>query len=141
MRQSLPSRILLRLVAALLLTTVLTAGAGCNAPPIGSPFVPIPPPVFGPQAQEVDSAGIAHNYWKVTSGANRGLTFRWVYLDNLDLGAGVSVQAAADGSYTTRIEGQRDDRIQFGVELSDRSVSWSMCYFLREGPASAPCSP
>ena len=141
MSQSLLSRILLRLAAALLLPTVLAVGGGCNAPPIGSPFVPIPPPVFGPEIQETDSAGVEHNYWSVASSPSRGLSFRWVYLDNLDLGAGASVRAAADGSYTTRIEGQKDDRIEFGVELSDRSVSWSMCYFLHEGTADAPCSP
>ncbi|HJX52552.1 MAG TPA: hypothetical protein VJ801_07290 [Polyangia bacterium] len=128
----------LRLIAALLFPLLLTAGVSCNAAPVGSNYIPIPPPspTFGPPIAELDSAGVAHTYWKVTSPPSSGLSDLWVYLENIDLGAGASVRAAQDGSYTTRVEGQQDDRIVFGFGASDNEIR---CWPLREGLADTPC--
>jgi len=138
MRPMFPNRSILRLIAAGAFSLLLTAGVACNSPAIGSPFSPIPPPdpTFGPPTGETDSAGVSHVYWKVTSPPSQALLDQWVYLANLDLGAGVIVLAASDGSYVTRTEGQEDDRIEFTFGSPDGK---SRCRLLREGLANVPC--
>lgn len=137
MRNLLGSRSLLHLMAALAFAVLLTAGAACNAPPVGPySYIPIPPPTFGAPTSEVDGAGVTHTYWEVTSPPSSGLSDIWVYLRNLDMGSGASVRAAQDGSYTTRIEGQQDDRILFGFGAPDNET---ICWPLREGLANTPC--
>jgi hypothetical protein len=136
MRHLLRNRSILRSIAALVFPLVLTAGVSCNAPAIGSPFVPIPPPIFGPPTPEIDSAGVTHTYWKVTSPPSPALSDLWVYLTNMNMGSGVIVRAALDGSYTTRIEGQQGDPILFNFGSLDGTA---MCRPLREGVADTPC--
>jgi len=113
-------------------------GASCTAPPVGSLFVPIPPPnpTFGPPTSEIDSDGVSHTYWKVTSPPSSELSAFWVYLTNIDMGRGASVQAAQDGSYATQVEGQQGDRILIGFGAPDNET---MCRPLREGLADVPC--
>jgi hypothetical protein len=132
-------RSILRLIAALVFSLLLTMGASCTAPPLGSLFVPIPPPnpTFGPPTAETDSDGVAHTYWKVTSPPSSELSAFWVYLTNIDMGRGVSVQAAQDGSYTTQVEGQQGDQILIGFGAPDSEIM--MCRPLREGLADVPC--
>lgn len=127
---------ILRLVAALILPVVLASGVSCNAPAIG--FMPIPPPnpTFGPPTSEIDSDGIAHTYWKVTSPPFWQLSDFWVYLSNIDMGRGVSVQAAQDGSYTTRVEGQPGDQIIIDFQNPGYET---ICRPLREGLADLAC--
>ena len=137
MRHLIETRSVLRLIAALVFSVLLTAGAACNAPPVGPySYIPIPPPTFGPPTSEIDSAGVAHTYWKVTSPPSPELGNIWVYLRNLDMGSGVSVRAAQDGSYTTQVEGQQGERILFGFGASDNETR---CWPLREGLADTPC--
>ena len=113
MRRLLRSRFILHLIAAVMFPLLLTAGLSCNAPAIGSPYMPIPPPTFGPATQEIDSEGITHTYWKVTGPPSPELPELfdiYVYLTNIDMGPGTVgsiARTAQDGSYTTRIEGQR----------------------------------
>ena len=140
MRQILCSRILLRLARTFLLATAITGGLACSAPPIASPdWVPLPPPVIGPPTVETDSTGLQHTYWKVEGEPSHAMSNLWVYLNNLEMGSGVSAKAAADGSYETRIEGQEGDRILFGAGATDRDIIWTMCRRLYEGPANALC--
>jgi hypothetical protein len=138
MRHLLRKRFILRLVAALMLPLVLTVGSSCNAPAIGSYYIPIPPPdpTFGPPTAETDSDGIAHTYWKVTSPPSSPLSESWVYLTNIDIGRGVSVQAAQDGSYSTQVEGQQGDQIIISVQAPDIET---ICRPLREGLANVAC--
>jgi hypothetical protein len=141
MRQLQLSTRILRLLAALLFPLFLMVGVSCNAPAIGDFFHPLPPPdpTFGPPTPEIDSAGVTHIYWQVTSPASAELSDVWVYLTNIGLGRGVSVQAAQDGSYTTRIEGQQGDRILFGFGAPYDETNQTMCRPLREGLADAAC--
>ena len=127
-----------RLVAAFMLLLVLAVGVSCNAPAIGSYYIPIPPPdpTFGPPTPEIDSDGVTHTYWKVTSPPSSQLSDLWVYLTNIDMGFGTIVLAAPDGSYTTRIEGQQGDRIVFNFGSLEGQA---MCRPLREGVADTPC--
>ncbi len=130
-----------RLLAVVLLSSGVALG-GCNAPELGSPYVPIPPPDprFDPLGPEIDSAGISHTYWKVTSPpADHQLRNVWVYIDNSDLGMGVSLRASIDGSYTTRIEGQEGDRILFGFGGDYANAEWRLCRLLHEGLADKRC--
>jgi hypothetical protein len=138
MRNLLRRRSLLRLIAALAFPVLLTASVACTSTPVGqySPFVPIPPPTFGSPTSEIDSAGVTHTYWGVTSPPSLDLSDIWVYLRNLDMGSGANVRAGQDGSYTTRIEGQQGDRILFGFGAPDNET---MCWPLREGLADTPC--
>ena len=138
MNQSLRSRSFLRLIAALAFPLLLTVCVSCNAAPVGSGYMPIPPPnpTFGSPTPELDSAGVTHTYWKVTSPPSWQLSALWVYLRNIDTGLGVSVQADLDGSYTTRVEGQQDDQILFGFGAPNVDL---MCRPLREGLADVPC--
>jgi hypothetical protein len=136
MRHFLRNRLILRLLAALVFPLLLTAGVSCNAPAIGSPFSPIPPPTFGAPTPETDSAGVTHTYWSVTSPPSGDLSNLWVYLTNMNMGSGVIVRAAQDGSYTTRIEGQQGDPILFRFGSLDGAT---MCRPLREGVADTPC--
>jgi hypothetical protein len=131
-----------RILVVALLSTGLTLGVGgCTSPPMSSPFVPIPPPdpTFGPGTSELDGAGASHLYWKVTSPPADQLSNVWVYVDNSNLGVGVSVRASSDGSYTTRIEGQEGDRIRFGFGSSFVDAEWRLCRPLHEGLADTPC--
>ena len=129
-----------RLLAMALLSSGLAVG-GCSAPELGSPYVPIPPPnpTFGPATPELDSAGNSHTYWKVTSPAAAQLSDVWVYVDNNNLGVGVSLRALTDGSYSTRIEGQEGDRILFGFGASYADAEWRLCRPLHAGLANQPC--
>jgi hypothetical protein len=138
MRHLLRNRSILRLIAALVFPLLLAVSVSCNAPAIGSYYVPIPPPnpTFGPPTSEIDGDGVAHTYWKVTSPPASGLSDFWVYLTNISMGRGVSVQAAQDGSYTTQVEGQQGDWILIGVGAPDNEP---MCRPLREGLADVPC--
>jgi hypothetical protein len=131
-------RFILRLAAALMLALVLPVGVSCNAPAIGEFYMPIPPPdpTIGQPTSETDSDGIAHTYWKVTSPPSFHLSESWVYLTNIDMGRGVSVQAAQDGSYTTQIEGQQGDQIIISVQAPDIET---ICRPLREGLANVAC--
>lgn len=125
-----------RLVAAFMLLLVLAVGVSCNAPAIG--FMPIPPPnpTFGQPTSEIDSEGVGHTYWKVTSPPAWKLSDLWVYLSNIDMGRGVSVQAAQDGSYATRVEGQPGDQII--IDFRDPGYE-TICRPLQEGLAEVPC--
>jgi len=137
MRNLLCSGSLLRLIAALVFSLLLTAGTACTSPPVGPySYVPIPPPTFGAPASEIDSAGVTHTYWAVTSPPSSDLSDIWVYLRNLDMGTGASVLTAQDGSYSTRIEAQEGDRILFGFGVSDNDT---ICWPLRVGLADTPC--
>ena len=142
MRRLLRSRFILHLIAAVVFPLLLTAGLSCNAPAIGSPYMPIPPPTFGPATQEIDSDGVAHTNWKVTGPASPELPVLfdiYVYLTNIDMGPGTVgsiARTAQDGSYATRIEGQQGDRILFNFGSLDGE---SMCRPLREGVADTPC--
>jgi hypothetical protein len=137
MRHLLRTRFVLRLIAAAVLSLLLTAGTVCTSAPVGPySYIPIPPPSLGAPTSEIDSAGGAHTYWKVTSPASSDLSYLWVYLTNIDMGAGTIVRAAQDGSYTTRVEGQPGDRILFSFGAPDGPT---MCWPLREGLANAPC--
>ena len=136
MKHLLRSRFILRLIAALVFPILLAVGVSCNAPAISSPFVPIPPPTFDAPTPEIDSAGVTHTYWKVTSPPSSNLSNLWVYLTNINMGSGVIVLTAQDGSYTTRIEGQQGDPIRFNFGSLDGE---SMCRPLREGLADTPC--
>lgn len=129
-----------RLWAMALLSGGLALG-GCGSPELVSPYMPIPPPdsAFTPGSVEVDSAGISHTYWKVTSPPADQMRNIWVYIDNADLGVGVSLRASLDGSYSTRIEGREGDRIHFGFGVSFANSDWRRCRLLREGPATSPC--
>jgi len=140
MTHSIRGRSIVRLVAAVLFPLLLTVGASCNAPAIGSPFIPIPPPnpTFGPATSQIDSDGIAHTYWKVTSPPSSELSDLWVYLANFNMGVGASVQAAQDGSYRTQAEGQPGDWIEFGFGAPYGEASQTMCRPLREGLADTP---
>jgi hypothetical protein len=129
-------------MAVVLLSSGLTLGAGgCGSPPIGSPFSPIPPPepTFGPGTPELDSKGVRHLYWTVTSPPVARLSNIWVYVDNDNLGAGVSLRASADGSYATRIEGQEGDRILFGFGAAFVDSELRLCRLLYAGLANTPC--
>jgi len=141
MREFLCSKKVLRLLASLLFVIVLTSGIACDSPPIGTPWVPIPPPnpSFGPPTQELDSAGVSHLYWKVTSPPSSELDDLWVYVTNIDMGSGVSVRAAHDGSYVTRIEGQEGDWIIFSFGAAYGETRWNMCRPLHEGEATQDC--
>ena len=138
MRHLLRTRSLVRLIAALVFSLLLTVGASCNAPPVGSGFIPIPPPdpTFGSPTPEIDSAGVTHVYWKVTSPPSSGLSALFVYLTNLDMGSGTITRAAQDGSYEARLEGQQDDWILLTFGAPDGQ---SMCRPLREGLAAVSC--
>jgi hypothetical protein len=137
----LPYRSLLRLLSAVLLAFGLTVGGACSSPPVGSPFVPIPPPdpTFGPPTSELDSTGASRIYWKISSPPSTQLRSIWVYVDNSNLGLGVSLRASEDGSYTTRIEGQEGDRILFGFGAAFADAELRLCRPLREGLASSSC--
>jgi hypothetical protein len=140
MKLLLRSILLLRLTAALVFPLLLTVGVACNAPAVGSPYIPIPPPpnpTFGSPTSEIDSAGVTHTYWKVTSPPSSELSDLWVYLTNIDMGSGTIVRAAQDGSYATRVEGQPGDRILFGFGAPDGPIT--LCRPLREGVAEVPC--
>jgi len=138
MRHLLRNRHILRLIAALVFPFLLAVGGSCTAPAVGTPWIPIPPPdpTFGPSTVETDSDGIAHSYWKVTSPPSSELSYFWVYLTNLNMGLGVSVQAAVDGAYSTQVEGQQDDQIIFGFGAP---YNEAMCRPLREGLANVSC--
>jgi hypothetical protein len=127
-----------RLIGGFVFALLLAAGVSCNAPAVGSPFVPIPPPnpTFGPPTPEIDSGGVTHTYWKVTGPPSPQLSNLWVYLINIEMGEGTIELAAQDGSYETRIEGQQGDRILFSVGTPSRET---MCRPLREGLADVPC--
>jgi hypothetical protein len=137
-------RTLRRFLVVLLLSwgPALALG-GCSSPPVGSPFIPIPPPnpTIGPATPELDSAGVSHTYWKITSPAEPHFSNTWVYVDNDSLGVGVSLRTSADGSYATRIEGQEGDRILFGFGSSFAEADFDsrLCRPLREGLADTPC--
>jgi hypothetical protein len=137
------SRMVFRLIAALLFPIGLAGGLGCNGSPVGEyTFHPLPPPpnpTFGPPTTEMDGTGAQHVYWKVTSPASSGLSDIWVYLTNSDLNSGVSVRAASDGSYATRIEGQEGDSILFSFGAAYGETKWDMCRPLHEGEATTPC--
>jgi hypothetical protein len=138
MRHLIRNRWILGMIAALVSPLVLTVGVSCTAPAVGSLFIPIPPPnpTFGPPTSETDSDGVAHTYWKVTSPPSSELSDLWVYLTNIDMGRGVSVQAAQDGAYATQVEGQQGDRIVIGFGAP---YNESMCRPLGEGLAEVPC--
>ena len=139
MRSLLRSKSILRLMAAMVFPLLLAVGVSCNAPAIASPYIPIPPPTFGPPTAEIDSDGVTHTYWKVTSPPSSALSDIYVYLTNIDMGpgtVGLIVRTAQDGSYSTRIEGQQGDRIQFNFGSLDGEA---MCRPLREGVADTPC--
>ena len=139
MKLLLRSILLLRLPAALVFPLLLTVGVACNAPAVGSPYIPIPPPpnpTFGSPTSEIDSAGVTHVYWKVTSPPSSGLSALFVYLTNLDMGSGTITRAAQDGSYEARLEGQQDDWILLTFGAPDGQ---SMCRPLREGLAAVSC--
>jgi len=136
MRHLLRSRPIVRLMAALVFPILLIAVVSCSAPAVTSPFVPIPPPTFGPPTPEIYSDVVTHTYWKVTSPPSSQLSDLWVYLTNIDMGFGTIVLAAPDGSYTTRIEGQQGDRIVFNFGSLEGQA---MCRPLREGVADTPC--
>lgn len=129
------------LVAALLSFGLATGVGGCGAPPMGSPLQPIPPPdpTIEPGILEMDAAGVGHLYWKVTSPPESQLGHVWIYLNNDNLGVGVSLRALADGSYSTRIEGQEGDRILFGFGASYTEAEVRFCRPLRAGLATTPC--
>jgi hypothetical protein len=138
MRHSLRSRSILRFIATLVFPVLLTVGGSCNGPDVGSPYFPIPPPnpSFGPPTQAIDSDGVAHTYWKVTSPPSAELSHVYVYLTNIDRGSGTIVLAAQDGSYTTLVEGQQGDRIVFDFGALN---NYTMCRPLREGVADTSC--
>lgn len=129
-----------RLLAMALLSGGLAIG-GCGSPELVSPYIPIPPPdpTLTPETAELDSTGVSHTYWKVTSPAADQMRNIWVYIDNSDLGVGVSLRASIDGSYSARIEGQEGDRLHFGFGVSFANSEWRRCRLLREGPATTPC--
>jgi hypothetical protein len=129
-----------RFLGMALLSGGLAMG-GCGSPDLVSPYIPLPPPDanFTPGTAEVDSAGVSHTYWKVTSPAASQMSNIWVYIDNIELGVGVSLRASLDGSYSTRIEGQEGDRIHFGFGVSFANSEWKRCRLLREGPATTVC--
>jgi hypothetical protein len=143
MRKILRSRIVFRLIAALWFPIGLMTGLGCNGAPIGSyDFHPLPPPpnpTFGPPIAEMDSTGVQHVYWKVTSPPSPPLSNMWVYVTNSDLNSGASVRAASDGSYVTRIEGQEGDSILFSFGAAYGESKWSLCRPLHEGEATDSC--
>lgn len=143
MRKILCSRIIFRLIAALLFPVGLAATAGCNGSPIGDyTFHPLPPPpnpTFGPPTAEMDSAGVQHVYWKVASPPSPELRDIWVYVTNSDMNAGVIVRATSDGSYATRIEGQEGDWILFSFGAAYGETRSNMCRPLHEGEATVPC--
>jgi hypothetical protein len=140
MRRLLQTQSVLRLIAAIGFSLLLTAGAACTSAPVGpvgpSEYVPIPPPTFGAPSPEIDSAGVTHTYWKVTGQPSADLRDLWVYITNIDMGAGTIVRSATDGSYATRVEGQQDNRILFSFGAPNGPT---MCASLREGPANVPC--
>jgi hypothetical protein len=130
-----------RNLAMMLLSLSLPLGAGCSGPPVVSPYNPIPPPdpTFGPPTPELDSSGISHIYWNVTSPHAAQLSNTWIYVDNSNLGIGVSLRAQADGSYFTRIEGREGDRILFGFGAAYSDAEVRKCRPLREGEAKTGC--
>jgi len=129
-----------RLLAALLFLLLLAAGVSCNGYAVGPDYIPIPPPAtFGSPTSEIDSAGVTHTYWSVTSPASPDLSDLWVYLTNVDMGSGTIVRAARDGSYATRIEGHAGDWIMFGFGAPYGQTSQTMCRTLREGLADVAC--
>jgi len=136
-----PVRGLIRTLTALFFALVVTVGLACSAPPMSSPFVPIPPPnpTFGPPTSELDSAGVSHTYWPITSPPASQLRNMWIYVDNANLGKGVSLRALDDGSYATRIEGSEGDRILFGFGAAYPDADQRMCRPLHEGLADTPC--
>jgi hypothetical protein len=138
MRHLLRSQVSLRLIEVVVFALLLAAGVSCNAPAVGSPFVPIPPPnpTFGPPTPELDSDGVTRTYWKVTSPPSPQLSDFWVYLTNINMDEGTIERAAQDGSYETRIEGQQDNQIRFTFGSPDGET---MCWPLREGLAEVPC--
>jgi len=69
----------------------------------------------------------------VTSPPSSPLSESWVYLTNIDMGRGVSVQAAQDGSYSTQLEGQQGDQIIISVQAPGLET---ICRPLREGLAN-----
>lgn len=139
MRHLLRNRSILRLIAALIFPVLLTVGASCNGYEVGSPYFPIPPPdpSFGPPTQAIDSDGVAHTYWKVTSPPSAELSHVYVNLTNIDRGSGTIVRAAQDGSYATLVEGQQGDRIVF--DFVGALNNYSMCRPLQEGLADTSC--
>ncbi len=138
------SRTLRRILVVVLLSSgpALAVG-GCSSPPVGSPIIPIPPPnpTIGPATPEFDSAGVSHTYWKISSPPEPHFANVWVYVDNDNLGVGVSLRTSIDGSYTTRIEGQEGDRILFGFGASFAEADFDarLCRPLHEGLADTPC--
>lgn len=131
-----------RFLAVALLSCGLTVGVGgCSSPDMTSIYQPIPPPnpSFDLPTSQVDSAGISHTYWRVTSPPSKPLSNVWVYVDNSTLGVGISLRASSDGSFAAWIEGQEGDRILFGYGASFAVADTRLCRPLHEGLASTPC--
>jgi hypothetical protein len=121
---------------ALVLAGAVTLLA-CNAP-----FIPVPPPdnVFVSQML-TDASGNPKTVW-ITQGkpeAHAALAKFFIFNDSI--GAGVIVDAAADGSYVApALDGTRGDRIFIYYTTPSGSDSESVCRQLVEGDPAPSCS-
>jgi hypothetical protein len=108
----------------------------CNAP-----FIPVPPPdnVFVAQLQ-TDASGASKTVW-ITQGkadARAGLAKFSIF--NEATGAGVIVDAAADGTYVARpLDGTRGDHVFISYITPAGDSSEAVCRQLVEGDPAPPC--
>ena len=128
-RRTARSRVRLALAGALALLA-------CNAP-----FIPVPPPdnVFVAQLQ-TDASGTSKTVWITQGKSDPRAGLAKFFIFNEATGAGVIVDAMADGSYVAKpLDGTRGDRVIISYSTPNGDSSEAVCRQLVEGDPAPPC--
>ncbi len=119
------------------LVLVLPTLVACN-----TPFIPIPPPAdptFTPVVTS-DAMGGMKTLWEARGEPSAAMAGARLFLFDRELGAGVIVVAAADGSYVAPpIEAKLGDRIDLYYEKPSGEKSPRVCRVLEQGLSRRPC--
>ena len=121
--------------------TVVVAAIGLGCLACNAPFIPVPPPenVFVQQTL-TDSGGVTRTVWITQGKPDARAAGAKFYIFNDAFGAGVIVEARADGSYTAPpLDGTMGDHVFLYYTTPAGADSEAACRVLSEGDPAPHC--
>jgi hypothetical protein len=123
--------------------TLAVAGLAWVAVACNAPFIPVPPPenVFVKQLV-TDGAGTSRTVWITQGKSDSHASNAKFFIFNDAIGAGVIVEAQADGSYTAPpLDGTMGDHVFLYYTTPAGVDSEVACRILNEGDPAPHCPP